>query len=201
VAGAPLPDVLIAAGLLGVRLATLATGLQPGGGWISYATAPFWFLPLAWRTRRPLAVAVTVAATYLVDTAVGGYHDSVPELIALLLVQYSLGAHAASVRRLVAGEAAVLGVSLWSWLGPQGDRSWSLLGDVAVAVLPLVAGLYVRQQRLRSAALERLAQQLAREREERARTAVAEERSRIARELHDEVAHAMSVIAVQADAA
>src|SRR6185312_14098688 len=100
-----------------------------------------------------------------------------------------------------AGEAAVLGVSLWSWLGPQHEHSWSLLGDVALSVLPLLAGLYVRQQRLRSAALERLAEQLAREREERARTAVAEERSRIARELHDEVAHAMSVIAVQADAA
>jgi signal transduction histidine kinase len=54
---------------------------------------------------------------------------------------------------------------------------------------------------LRARALERLAVQLEREREERARAAVAEERTRIARELHDEVAHAMSVIAVQADAA
>jgi signal transduction histidine kinase len=49
--------------------------------------------------------------------------------------------------------------------------------------------------------LEELTEQLEREREERARSAVAEERARIARELHDEVAHAMSVIAVQADAA
>ena len=200
-AGAPLADALIAVALLGVRLATLATGLQPGGGWVSWVTAPFWMLPLAWRSRYPLAVAVTVAGADLVDVAVGGYHDSVPELLALLLVQYSLGAHAAPLWRLLAGEAAVLGVSLWSWLGPQHERSWSLLGDVALAVLPMLAGLYVRQQRLRRAALERLAEQLALEREERARTAVAEERSRIARELHDEVAHAMSVIAVQADAA
>jgi signal transduction histidine kinase len=200
-AGVPLADALIAFGLLAVRLATLITGLQPGAGWISYAASPFWMLPLAWRTRYPVAVATTVAGTYLIATAVGGYHDSVPELIALLLVQYSLGAHAVSLRRLLAGEVAVLGVSLWSWLGPQGEHSWSLVGDVAIALIPMVAGLYVRQQRLRSAALERLAEQLAHEREERARTAVAEERSRIARELHDEVAHAMSVIAVQADAA
>jgi signal transduction histidine kinase len=192
---------LIAVGLLAVRLATLGTGLQPGGGWVSYVAAPFWMLPLAWRTRFPVAVALTLAGTYLVDTAVGGYHDSVPELIALLLVQYSLGAHAATLRRLLTGEVAVLGVSLWSWLGPQQEHSWSLLGDVAIALIPMVAGLYVRQQRLRAAALEQLAEQLAHEREERARTAVAEERSRIARELHDEVAHAMSVIAVQADAA
>jgi signal transduction histidine kinase len=201
VAGAPLTDAVIAVVLLAVRFATLATGMQPGGGWISWLLAPFWMLPLAWRSRYPLAVALTVAAADLVDVAVGGYHDSVPELIALLLVQYSLGAHAASLGRLLAGEAAVLGVSLWSWLGPQQDRSWTLLGDVAVAVLPMLAGLYVRQQRQRTATLERLAEQLAREREERARAAVAEERNRIARELHDEVAHAMSVIAVQADAA
>jgi signal transduction histidine kinase len=201
VAGAPLPDALIAVGLLAVRLATLATGLQPGGGLVSYLVVPFWMLPLAWRSRAPLAVAATVAAADLTGVAVGGYHDAVPELLALLLVQYSLGAHAGSTRRLLAGEAAVLGVSLWSWLGPQHEHSWSVLGDVALAVVPALAGLYVRQQRLRSAALERLAEQLVREREERARAAVAEERSRIARELHDEVAHAMSVIAVQADAA
>jgi signal transduction histidine kinase len=200
-AGAPLPDAAIAVALLAVRFATLATGLQPGGGWISYATTPLWMLPLAWRRRSPLAVAVAVAAADLVEVAVGSYHDSVPELLALLLVQYSLGAHSASTLRLLAGEAAVLGVSLWSWLGPQHEHSWSLLGDIALAVAPALAGLYVRQQRLRSAALEQLAEQLAREREERARAAVAEERTRIARELHDEVAHAMSVIAVQADAA
>ena len=200
-AGAPLVDALIAVGLLVAKLATLATGVQPGGGAISYVLAPIWTLPLAWRSRYPLAVALTVAAADLVEVAVSGYHDSVPELLALLLVQYSLGAHSASTARLVVGEVAVLGVSLWSWLGPQHEHSWSLLGDVALAVAPMLAGLYVRQQRLRAAALERLAEQLAHEREERARTAVAEERSRIARELHDEVAHAMSVIAVQADAA
>jgi signal transduction histidine kinase len=68
-------------------------------------------------------------------------------------------------------------------------------------VAPLLAGLWVRQLRLRAQAMEQLARQLERERDERMRTAVAEERARIARELHDEVAHAMSVIAVQADAA
>jgi signal transduction histidine kinase len=201
VAAPPLPDALVAVSLLAVRFTTLGTGLQPGGGWTSYVLGPFWMVPLAWRTRYPVAVAVAVAAADLAEVTLNGYHDSVPELLALLLVQYSLGAHAASTWRLVAGQVMVLGVSLWSWLGPQHEHSWSLLGDVAITLVPMVAGLYVRQQRLRSAALERLAAQLAREREERARTAVAEERSRIARELHDEVAHAMSVIAVQADAA
>jgi signal transduction histidine kinase len=59
--------------------------------------------------------------------------------------------------------------------------------------------LRVRQQRW--VALQARAERLEREREERARQAVAEERLRIARELHDVVAHSMSVIAVQAGVA
>ena len=197
----PVTDALLALALLAIRVGTLAAGLQPGAGWVSYALAPVWTLPLAWRSRFPLAVAVVVVAADTAEIAVGGYHDSVPALLALLLVQYSLGAHAASTRRLVAGVAVVLGYSCWIWIGLQHVRSWSLLGNVVIAVAPVLAGLWVRQLRLRAETLRRLADQLAREREEQARTAVAEERSRIARELHDEVAHAMSVIAVQADAA
>ena len=197
----PRNDAALAVGLLALRLLTLIAGWQESGGIVSYIAAPFWMLPLAWRSRFPLAVAITVATADLVDIAVGGYHDSVPELLALILAQYSLGSHAKDGRRLLAGVAALLGVSVWTWLGPQHEHSWSLLGDAALAVSPVFAGLWVRQQRLRAQALEELAEQLKREREERARSAAAEERSRIARELHDEVAHAMSVIAVQADAA
>jgi signal transduction histidine kinase len=197
----PLTDSLLAVALLAAKVATLAVGLQPGAGWVSYLLAPAWTLPLAWRSRYPLAVALVVAGTYAVEVSAGGYHDSVPALLAMLLVQYSLGAHATVPYRLVAGEAALLGVSCWVWLGPQGVRSWSLLGDVVLAMTPMLAGLWVRQLRLRAETLQQLAAQLEREREERARSAVAEERTRIARELHDEVAHAMSVIAVQADAA
>src|SRR5258706_546535 len=56
----------------------------------------------------------------------------------------------------------------------------------------------LRARRLRENVLEELAVTLARERDERAGAAVAEERSRIARELHDVVAHAISVIVLQA---
>jgi signal transduction histidine kinase len=197
----PRNDAALAVGLLALRLLTLIAGWQEGGGVVSYIAAPCWMLPLAWRTRFPLAVAVIIASADVVEVGVGGYHDSVPELLAFVVAMYSLGAHAKDGRRLAAGVVAIIGVSVWGWLGPQHIRSWDLLGDAAVAIAPVLAGLWVRQQRLRSLALESLANQLKREREERERAAAAEERSRIARELHDEVAHAMSVIAVQADAA
>jgi signal transduction histidine kinase len=68
---------------------------------------------------------------------------------------------------------------------------------LATAVAWLAAD-NIRQRRLRWAAMEERTRLLEREREDQARAAVSEERLRIARELHDIVAHSMSVIAVQA---
>ncbi len=199
--GLPLPDVALALALFVLKVVTLVTGMQPGAGALSYVLAPLWTLPLAWRSRRPLAVAAIIAATNALEVAGGGYHDSVVALVALVLVPYSLGAHAASPGRLGVGIALIAASGAVS-SAAQGAIRWTdLLGDAVVILLPLFAGLWVRQQRLRAAALEQLTAQLEREREERARAAVADERARIARELHDEVAHAMSVVAVQADAA
>jgi signal transduction histidine kinase len=62
-------------------------------------------------------------------------------------------------------------------------------------------GRTIRQSRLQAERLQDLATQLELEREEKARTAVAEERSRISRELHDVVAHSVSVMVVQSQAA
>ncbi|HET9851288.1 MAG TPA: sensor histidine kinase [Candidatus Limnocylindrales bacterium] len=199
--GLPPADVVLAVALLVAKLVTLATGIQSGGGVASYALAPLLTLPLAWRSRFPLAVAAVVSTTYVTELVLAGYHDSVVALVVIVILPYSLGAHEASTRRLVAGMALVAASGLWSTAAQGHVHATGLLGDAVVLFGPLFAGLWVRQQRLRAQTLEQLTVQLEREREERARAAVAEERTRIARELHDEVAHAMSVIAVQADAA
>jgi signal transduction histidine kinase len=199
--GLPLPDVVLAVALLVVKLATIATGIQPGGGAWSYAAAPLWTLPLAWRRRHPTAVALAIAVPLAGESALAGYHDSVVALVVILVVPFSLGAYAPDARGLVAGLAVFAAAGI-SESAQQGSlHATGLLGDGAVLLGSLFAGLWARQQRLRATTLEELAAHLEREREERARTAVAEERTRIARELHDEIAHAMSVIAVQADAA
>ena len=88
--------------------------------------------------------------------------------------------------------------------GPAGTarRRGRAVSDVISTLLATavawLAGDNLRQRRLRWAAMEERARMLEREREDRDRAAVAAERLRIARELHDVVAHSMSVIAVQA---
>ena len=196
----PMPDVALALGLFAMKLAGLALGIQPGPV-LMYAFVPFWTLPFAWRRRYPVALAIVVAATGLVEYAAVGYHDSVPALLAWVLVSYNTGAHVGSARRVAIAMAIAGGAGLTVGIAHGPRTLWNIVALVVVQLAPLLAGLWVRQLRLRTEMLEQLAHQLEREREERARTAVAEERARIARELHDEIAHAMSVIAVQADAA
>ena len=199
--GVPRLDVALAIGLCALRLGTLASGLQPGSGAVSYLATFALTLPLAWRSRYPFAVAVIASGTAVVEVAVGGYHNSVVSLAVWLILPYSLGAHETRTPRLLAGCAATAVAGLWVAVDQGPVTLWNVIAVVGLLAASLLAGLWVRQMRLRAQTLERLAAQLEHERDERARSAVAEERARIARELHDEVAHAMSVIAVQADAA
>jgi signal transduction histidine kinase len=163
-------------------------------------------VPLAWRRRAPTAVFVLVLASialqiWLID---GARSDQPPfqHWIALLVVFYSLAAHAERRRALVAG-------ALGGGLFVGGDVVDLLSGAAGLAdTMPawfMLAAAYgvgfaLRGQRIQSTLLANRAERLEREREQQARLAVAEERVRIARELHDVVAHAISVIVVQAQA-
>ena len=198
--GLPLADVLLAAGLFVVKLATLVTGVQPGPASM-YVFVLFWTAPFAWRRRQPLAVAVAISATGVLEYSIVGYRNSIVALLAYVLVPYGIGAYARGARRIVLGMAIAAAGGLYVGIAHGPRTLWNIVSLVVLLLAPLLAGLWLRQLRLRTATLEHLTRQLELDREERARSAVAEERARIARELHDEVAHAMSVIAVQADAA
>jgi signal transduction histidine kinase len=152
-------------------------------------------LPLAWRRRRPLAVAAIVFGALIVQDVLAGSdaHTPDPQLIAWIIAAYSVAAHCDRPAALLGGILS-LGAT-FGWIG---------LDD---ALLPLVviggawiAGRLVRGRELRASAFEQRAVALDRERDARAQAAVAEERARIARELHDVVAHSISVMGVQAGA-
>jgi signal transduction histidine kinase len=157
-------------------------------------------LALAWRVRAPLAVLAVVAGTFFPsallfplsgDAAFGVW-------VALLVALYSVGAHSGGWQA-VAGVLAMLAVVLGVVAAdPEGADPGSYVFFLFVVGGPWLAGRAIRHRRLSERHLEARALAAEREREEKARAAVAEERVRIARELHDVVAHAISVIVVQA---
>jgi signal transduction histidine kinase len=160
------------------------------------AAAPM-TLPLAVRRTQPLVALVIVIAGLVLRILAGpSGADPVFVPIVLLSAVYSTGAYG-SGRERVAGYAIALCVGATA-LQQDSDAQWSNTGDVAYYAMlfsfPWLAGAAMRRFRERTAAtIVRAAEA------ERARaSAVEEERIRIARELHDVVAHAISVIVLQA---
>jgi signal transduction histidine kinase len=157
-------------------------------------------VPLAWRRRAPLAaVAVVMAA----GAAQALLTDAVPAplspLVGTTIALYSVAAHA-GLRRALAGGAITLASA---WIGISREHGSTVADYVYITLLCAgvwLGGRALRGWRLRAAALEDRTVVLEREREEKARAAVAEERVRIARELHDVIAHCVSLIVVQAGA-
>lgn len=199
----PRADVALALGLFALKEAFVVTGTLMSGGVTPFAifSAAALTLPLAWRRRSPLTVAVIVAAVIAGDDLAAGWDGAVLSFDSSIIASYSAGAHAAQRRAAVALAVLVLANTVDA-LAAAGNRAGNLaLGIVVFSAVPWLVGQALRRERRRSNRLEELAASLAVERDERARLAVAAERGRIARDLHDIVAHAISLIAVQADAA
>lgn len=159
-------------------------------------------LPVAVRRRNPPRV---LAATGISIVVYGwlGYPGSGGAL-GVLVAFYTVATH--SPRRVAIPLAAItavgLAVTLLSFTAHGGRITQDdIVSNVIVFATVWIFGDNIRVRREYTAELEARASGLEREREERARLAVAEERARIARELHDVVAHSVSVIVVQAAAA
>jgi signal transduction histidine kinase len=116
-----------------------------------------------------------------------------------LTASFLLGQVAANDRARIGLLVVLIGAALTVYHDPSHAQSDLIFVPVPFAIAWL-AGLAVRDRGVRAEAAEELARQAERERAATARAAVAEERARIARELHDIVAHAVSVIVLQAGA-
>jgi signal transduction histidine kinase len=151
-------------------------------------------LPLAARRRFPLAVLATTVASGVAFVAL----DLAPDILwlALLVAVYSVAAYGdrwVALAGLAVAEAGLAVVQLTP--GRTGANTW--VGNMAFLAAAWLLGHFVGVRRLYVLRLEERTAELERAREALARRAVTEERLRLARELHDVVAHAMSVIAVQ----
>jgi signal transduction histidine kinase len=195
-------DVLLSLAIFAAALVAAST-YQGAAAAPLYALAAVATLPLIVRCLFPVPVLVVVVGA---TAAVGlGYRGGWWPFAAILAL-YSVAAHCPRRTSLRAGTAALVVLAApifyrvdWSPVG------WNDLELVAGRLAPLVAawllGAYVRTRREYLRAVEERAAQLEREQEANARRAAAEEQARIAREVHDVVAHNLSVIIVQATAA
>jgi signal transduction histidine kinase len=197
--GVPATDLVLGVGLtIG---ALVAVGLRPVAEhpWAELAATGM-VGPLVVRTRAPLAMAVTSAAAVCLLAALPHPTTSLWQFAGVLLLAFSVGAHLSGARA-GAGLGALL-LSAWVLQFASGpDLVERVLTPPILIGAPALAGWLLQHSRTQEAALRRLTAELAEEKELHAAAAAVAERTRIARELHDVIAHSVSVMVVQAGAA
>lgn len=169
---------------------------------------PFLTVPLVFRRRYPVRA-------FAVATGAGAFQVIAnvrlsPADLAIVILLYTLAAYTVPRTSLIGLGICLLGsaTAVLRW-GPRSysqisHLTWLLIGSLMFAgptLISWVIGDSVRYRRAYYANLEERAARLERERDTQAQMAAAAERARIARELHDVVAHNVSVMVVQADGA
>ena len=153
---------------------------------------------LWWRRRFPISVAIgagaLLAISYL-NSAGPGVSDravTYPAAAAAFLIGLALGAEVAWLRSLFGLVPLTVGLAI------TGGQFNPFL--ISITIGPWLIGLTLASRQRAAAQLARRARELAEEREVFATASVRYERARIARELHDIVAHSVSLMVVQANA-
>jgi signal transduction histidine kinase len=168
-------------------------------------------LPLGYRRSHPRAAFTVIALTAFAQWLITLWLHSagMPADIAVLIGLYTVAAHCTLPWTLLAYGVGELGVLLAVYAWHPVDPTHNPLVVALKAVFFLsgattaaaVLGLNVRGRRAKMLALQQRARELERQRDQQAALAVAEERSRIAREMHDIVTHNLSVMVALADGA
>lgn len=191
VGGLLVTDVALAASLTLIGLVSAFVRQPPEGPrWITLPVAAVMCGALAWRRRLPVVTALVVAAASTAQAAVSVSPGALWAFAALLVAMYSVAAHADEVWAAVGGGALLAALFAQEWLDAGADYVFIVLVFGGTWLL----GRGVRGWKHRAISAEAA-------NDEASRLAVMEERLRLARELHDVVAHALGVIAVQSEAA
>jgi signal transduction histidine kinase len=189
-------DALLAVAAVGLGVLAFAVR-QPSANeppaWLGYALIVVAGGSLAWRRRAPLVVLIIVGAAVSAASLAGWWTET---FFLLWVALYTAAAYRDRGRLLPVLTPVIVAAAIASAIGENsrthGTIRWAgMVADLALIVVPALLGRMTFNRRRR----------LARDREVAAREAVVAERARIARELHDVVAHHMSVMVVQAAAA
>jgi signal transduction histidine kinase len=182
----PLAAGALAAGLVGayaeMRESQHAVPWQPGG----YAFVVLAAAALYWRQRAPVAAATAIVVASLAYHLLG--YPGLAPAVALYVAIPTLTARGSGLRSCVIAGVLIAALSAVPLLPPQPTSSlWGVIGPSIMLVALAALGEAARVRRVAA--------------EEDARARVVEERLRIAREVHDVLAHTITVITVQAAAA
>ena len=199
-----LVDVAVPVVLAVLAVTQLVSDRPPGSPTLQTVSALAAVLPLAARRRAPLTVTLVVMSAVVVQVlAAGGEPATFASFLAAMVCVYTLAREARPVPMAVGLLFVAAAVVATAFL-----QARTTPVQPFEAVYPLVyfgiaggLGAFVRQRALRLSAVEDRAVALESELEREAELAAAEERTRIARELHDVVAHGLSLMVVQAEAA
>jgi len=158
--------------------------------------------PLILRRRWPIATVVLVSAPVLLQALLVGHPPSGFLYWPILIAAYSLGAYARVARLEIAGLAILIAVYAYLLVRWESASTFAVT-DIPWSAAPLVAwGAGIFMQRRRAIAASAATQAaVEREQEQRRLTALEHERVQMARELHDILAHSVSLMGVQAGAA
>ncbi len=202
-----------------VLFAAPSTPGSPTPEWLPLVTASLTLLgavTLFWRRRRPVLVTATVtflgAACLLVAGTTNGFE------LGIALALYAVAASRGALTTWVTSTCAMLVTiaAVWGWqtaVDPapadgvvtdavlEQARAASTVFTALFALTAIAIGTAVRNRRLHVAEIVDRANALARDRDQHARLAQAAERTRIAREMHDVVAHNLAVMIALADGA
>ncbi|MFE1949382.1 sensor histidine kinase [Streptomyces sp. NPDC059524] len=187
---------LLAAVAVALALTVRADGREPDAiGWVLLLAA---HVPAVWRRRAPLAAFLGVAACVVPYHALG-YTDSAPVAVSLFML-FTVALTGRPRRSLLIG-AGVIGLMLavkFSRGMAEGAQAVRVSGWIVTVVL---FGVYARVHQQYVASVVERAEKAERTREEEARRRVAEERLRVARDLHDLLAHSITLVGVQTSVA
>ncbi|MFH8369006.1 sensor histidine kinase [Streptomyces sp. NPDC018031] len=197
-------DLAIAVLVLLVQTVLALTVAETGGvrpdalGWLLLTAAA---LPLPWRRRAPLITLALVMVTIVPYHAMGNVH--IAGTCAALLALYSLAAAGPPLRTVVCVAVVMVVVAVAMILTPEHGAAVEadLLRSLGWVLAFPAFGEMVRVHRRYIAAVVERAERAERTREEEAARRVTEERLRIARDLHDLLAHSITLIGVQTSVA
>jgi len=176
----------------------LIADLSPQERIANALTVPFMTLPLVLRRRAPIFALVLMIAASRVQVTVGGTQrdgGTIP-ILAIMVAIYSMAA-AVSLGKALVGAAVVLAVGVT--IPPVTTED--VVFRSILEMVPWTLGRVVRSRQRRVESIEDRALGLERDQAARVAAATAEERVRIARELHDIVAHSVGVMVIQATGA